>query len=953
MPFAFNALNGEFLMSRLKIVTRNSLLAAVAVTATAVTIPLASPARADASTSAAGALSKAQTHYNRGDYRAAMIELKNALRANPKNAQARVLQAQVYLRMQQGIAAQTEVEAARRAGVSKDNTRHLMAEAMVLQRRFNDALEETRAGTVPATHAAEAARVRGLAYLGLRQMDKAREELTKSDQLNPRNVQTKLDLSRYYGANRDRANAELNVDRALQLDPRNVKALVMKGDIVRATQGLEKALPLFSQALQIDPRSLEALLERAATYTDLRRDKEAMDDLKRVQALVPDHPLSFYLQAVMQTRARKFQEALALMGRTKGLLNNYPPAMLLQGVIAYETNNLQQAQTFLSKLLEVAPGHDLARRLYGATLLRNGDPDGALKALRPLLDRGAKDSRLLALVASAHARKGDFDESEKFLQQAVAAEPDQALLRTQLAMTRVAQGDTMSASRDLDAVLKEDPKSLQALMMSALVNMRSGDFKKGLAAAERLVKTYPDLAIGYNMRGAAYLGQSKYKEAEANFRTAIQKKPSYHEARRNLAQLLAAQGKYEEAKRELQRALEADSNNVKTLVALANLSGMQGKRKEKVDWLRKAVAAAPQTMGPRAQLVQAYMETGDTKSALTEASALDRDFSSDPRAVDVVGRAQAAAKQYTAAAGTFERLTRLMPDSVGARVLYARALSSDNRTDAARRAYVSALSIKGQDTSQVLLDLMALEARAGNFDKAVGYANQLKKEYPKKNVADATLGNLYMSAKQWAKAAQSYEAARARGFNKLVAINLSQAYVNMGQPAKGIAVLQDWLKRQPKDLGARIAISDIHMRNKQYKEALAQYTAMGPAASKNALVQNNIAWIYGEMGDKRAIPTAEAAARLAPDSPEIADTLGYMLVTKGGDVKRGLLLLQKAAEKMPNDPNVRYHLALAYRANGRPRDAARELEAILNKYKNFDSIVQARSVLQAIKTTGR
>jgi len=84
-------------------------------------------------------LSRAQAHFNRGDYRSATIELRNALRANPNSVPARLLQARVYLRLNQGLPAQTEVEAARRAGATKDSTRHLMAEALVLQRRFADA----------------------------------------------------------------------------------------------------------------------------------------------------------------------------------------------------------------------------------------------------------------------------------------------------------------------------------------------------------------------------------------------------------------------------------------------------------------------------------------------------------------------------------------------------------------------------------------------------------------------------------------------------------------------------------------------------------------------------------------------------------------------------------------------------------------------------------------------
>lgn len=903
-------------------------------------------------------LAKAREHYNRGDYRAATIELRNALRANPNSVPARLLQAQVYLRMQQGIPAQTEVEAARRAGASKDDTRHLMAEAMVLQRRYADALEEAKADLVPKAHAAEAARVRGAAQMGLRKLDEAKAEFAEAEQLAPRNVQVQLDLARYHAAARDMKSAEAAVDKALSLDPRNTRALVLKGDLVRASQGLEKALPLFNQALQIDPNNMEARLERAATLTDLKRHKEALADLQRIDRAMPDHPLSLYLQAVIKVRERKFEDAESLMARTKGALSKFPPALMLQGVISYQRGNLQQAQSSLRDLMQVAPNHTLARRLYAMTLLRNGDADGAIAAAKPLVEKSEADGRLLALMASAYARKGNYDEAEKYLEQAVAADPEQSALKTQLAMTRVAQGENTAAIRDLEEVLKDDPTSLQALMMAALVKMKEGNFREALLASDRLVKAHPDLAIGYNLRGAAFLGQSKLKEAESNFRAAIQKKPDYHEARRNLAQLLAADGRTADARRELMRALEGDGQNTKTLMALAEVARVEKKPEERVDWLKKAVATNRDTLAPRLRLIQAYLETNRNKEALAETNALSRDFPNNPAALEATGRTQLAAGEAGAAAATFERLTKAVPNDVNARVLYARALQENKRVDAARRAYTLALNLKDQNLTQVYLDLMALEAREGNFKQAIAHGQALKarspKSGPQSGVADRALGDLYMGNRQWAEAAASYEAARkAQGLDPMLGLSLAQAYAVSKKPDQAMAVLNEVLKTQPKHTAARIALADIHMQAKRYPQALEQYNGLEEEARNSPAVLNNMAWLYGELKDKRAIPTAEAAYKKAPKAPEVQDTLGFLLVQQRVDVKRGLALIQEAVKARPDNPDMRYHLAVALNANGKRAEAQQELENILSKHKSFDSITLAQQTLQQIKAGGR
>ena len=54
-----------------------------------------------------------------------------------------------------------------------------------------------------------------------------------------------------------------------------------------------------------------------------------------------------------------------------------------------------------------------------------------------------------------------------------------------------------------------------------------------------------------------------------------------------------------------------------------------------------------------------------------------------------------------------------------------------------------------------------------------------------------------------------------------------------------------------------------------------------------------------------------------------------------------------------DNPDMRFHLAAGYRANGRTRDAVKELESLLAKYKSFDTLTQARAMLSDIKSTGK
>jgi cellulose synthase operon protein C len=210
-----------------------------------------------------------------------------------------------------------------------------------------------------------------------------------------------------------------------------------------------------------------------------------------------------------------------------------------------------------------------------------------------------------------------------------------------------------------------------------------------------------------------------------------------------------------------------------------------------------------------------------------------------------------------------------------------------------------------------------------------------------------TIGDLYMGAKQWGNAAKSYEVARTKNFNPKIAVNLSRAYQNMGQNDKAIGVLQAWLKKTPNDLAVRMAVANMHIAGKNYGAAVAEYDFIMKQGNSSPAVLNNLAWALDRMNDPRALSTAERSFKAAPDQPDIADTYGWIVLRKQDKVK-GLQILQKAASKRPNDPNMQYHLAFALKANGRGAEAGRLLNATLAKFKTFDNVNDARALLAQI-----
>lgn len=904
------------------------------------------PAHADVRSESNDAYVQGFRLFQAGDFRGARIQLLKALKANPNNGLARLLQARVALEFGGGVQAQTELERAMQAGIPSSKVRHLRAHALILQRKFGDALDLLGPQTIEPQFAAYAARLRGQILTQQQKLPEARAEFERARRIAPNDPATLIDVVRFYAADGKINDASALADKVLAAKPTNAKALLLKGDIVRRTQGLEPSLTYFNRAIEVDPNNIEALLERAATLGDLKREEQARADLKRINGLVPDHPLALYLEAVLETRAGQYEKARNLMTRTKGILGDYIPAVMLQGMLAYQANDIAQATDFFGKVVGASPQSVLARKLYAASQLRSNDSRGALATLKPIIDSGAADGRTYALYGAAYAREGNMAEAQQYLQKAVTEAPKAGELKTQLAMTQLLQGNAEDAEEGLLDVLKGDSKSLQALMVLTLIQLRDKEFDKALATSNRIVRLYPDLPVGYNIRGGAELGLGEVKKAEASFRTALQKKSDYVEARRNLAQVLISTNRIAEGERELKTLLEANKQDGRALSLLAATAARRGDATARVEWLRQAAAVDSSQLGPRVQLADAYVATNQNKRALDEVASILRDFPEQPQALMAAAKVYEAAGQKSQLESVLNRLVNARPDNPEPRIMLARAQEANKKPAAARATYQRILTMPRVDPTPVFSELVFFETRQGDMAAAKGWAERMRKQSPKENYADLALGRAYLSAKQPATALPYLEAARKTKFNLAAARALSQAYVEVGKPGQAIAMLQAYQRANPRDAIALAAIAELQMQQRQYKAAIANYEALRklPNADKSVTVLNNLAWAYSVTGDSRALATAKQAYAVGPNLPAVQDTYGWILIRTKQDKKLALSLLQKAAAGTPNDPDVRFHLAVAYAMNGQRPKAIEALETAL-KAPRFDSRAAAQKLL--------
>ena len=178
-------------------------------------------------------------------------------------------------------------------------------------------------------------------------------------------------------------------------------------------------------------------------------------------------------------------------------------------------------------------------------------------------------------------------------------------------------------------------------------------------------------------------------------------------------------------------------------------------------------------------------------------------------------------------------------------------------------------------------------------------------------------------------------------------LRLNDYYRKVKEPAKGIALLEEYLKAHPDALRVKETVA-VAINSSDPKRAEKLYRELIKANPENVTVLNNLAWMMAENGKvKEAVTHAQKAALLAPDRPAVLDTYGVALLANNLP-KAALSNLEKAHSLAPEDRSIRFHLAQACVKVGQPDKAKTHLEALLGDGKAFPELEQAKALLKQL-----
>lgn len=890
-------------------------------------------------------IAAAQSYLDQGKINAAVIELKNALQKDGKNARARWLLGSTYLRLGNGPAAAKELERARTEGFESPALELALLKTWLLQGKYQKVLDES-AGIPGFMDSAEILSLRSAALLGLDRSEEARNAYRHALGTGRHSLESKLNLARMALAFQDTDEALRQVEAAISEQPNDPRAWLLKAgieledkDAAGAETSYRKVLELVGNSPVAEIGLIRALLAKGDLEAAAKRVSRAEKSYPKVLAIQ-------YLAGYIAYQRHDLEQAKLKLRGVLAAIPDHPYSLLLLGNILYSQGKLEQAQELITKFHDRYPAHIPAGKLLAAIDIKLNQNADAIKLLESLRGKRPNDAQLLALLGSAYLKEGQTGKGTKLLEKAARLNPDAAALKTQLAVGRLASGQTSEAIADLESALKLDPQMMRADILLILSRLQQQDFDGAIESARKLSAKRPASPVPYNYLGAAYLGKKQVELARKQFEKAIALNPKYTPALLNLASMERSLGRREAARKDFEKILKIQKNNPQALVALAEIAAAENDTGKALELLERARVENPSALQPRLLLARYYLRNQDTSNALAlTKEAMDLNQRS-AEALKLRGQALLGARKYQDADKVYRLLMKYHPGLADGPYNLAILDIRQGKKAEARRLLEGVLR-RDRNHLLALSALAKLDYAEGKVDEALAGARHILEIAPEKPDGDVLMAQLQLARKQPGAAAESIRRALEKAPSSSLVISLYQALVQADKEMEALAALRDWLATHDDDMRVRLVLANHFQVKKRYPEAIEQYQRVLKTLPDNALALNNMAWLYFKTGNDQALKLAERAHKQAPDSPQVSDTLAWIQL-QAGQADKAVKLLEEAMKQAPGSPDIAYHYAVALERTGKQDKARALLKKILGEKQEFENRPQAEALLQKL-----
>jgi len=829
-------------------------------------------------------VARAEDYRRQGQYRAALIEARNAIDAAPGDDSGKIEIAKLYSDMGQAKPALKAIDAISAPRQKEHDVILARADALLLQGKYHSALAALQQSTGSDNDAELRFRL-AQAKTGLGQTEEARAILLALEGTS-RATDAELQLARIeIAAGNDSAANDL-LQKILQQQPDHIEALTLSAQQAERSGNLAQAESLLSHALMKVPDTDILLPQKVVVLqslmTILTRLGRSTESLIYAKVLADANPEGVVLQNKLKQgleafRAGKLDTAEQLVTEAYEQ-SPIDYAGVLLGMIKYAKKDYAGAAQYLATHIDPETAPSEALSAFAASEIRLRQPQRLLEVIGPEQREMINDPEMKALVGVALVQSGDKAAGEDMLLDALRADPDNVPVRTTLARHYLLSGKADRATKLLEEAIAKNPDAgLQRMLVSSQI--AAGNMKAALDEAKKIAATKPEQASGLHVLGRTALIAKQYDVSEKALKRALQLQADYKPAQADLAQLMLIRKQPQQAQTIYHDMITATPDNVAALKGFITTLQMQG------------------TDDRNIETTVLQLSKGDTaRAVLAEYYLRGNQPDHTQRLLDGISSADTT------------------PDSYAARVRQMLALTQGivflqkGDTDKARELTFNGLRVNPRNTDLLAL-LGQIEIAAKALKEAEKVIDQIAQIQPDAPALKDLRGKLAAANGNRTAATEQFQHLWKDVKNDSTALKLYQSLASE-DPQKASTFLAEWQQVLPNSDVPWFLQGMQQQTSGNNTKAVELYEAAIKRNQNNALALNNLALLYSESGDSRALSLAEKAYQLQPKNPAILDTYGWMLV-QNQQQQRGIEMLEQAVELAPDNASIAAHLRQA------------------------------------------
>ena len=817
-----------------------------------------------------------------GQYRASLIEMRNAIQADSDNIDYVVRYAELLTTV--GSPNQAE-ELLKQRKDQIDLIRLPLTEALLRQGKYISALEYINGWKQNEAEQSEFDRLTALqSYLSGDQNAafKAYRALS-AKQDTP--LETKQEFIALLLQSGQSSEAKQWTDQLLVDYPADPVLLYYDARVAYQSNNLEYAENQLTEAL-INLKKTDMLLDErlqvlellSTVLTELGRSSEALVYSKLIREANPDAFLAKqqYKDALAAASTGDLTTAKAAF---EDILNQFPnnqQAALLLGLINIEEGELETGEALLSENIDAEIAPVTIIRATALAQAEQGKPDEALAVLEKAILARPDDITLLSLYGVISLNNGQTQQGLQSISKALQLDPNRTRLHLLLAQYYVDQDRPDMALGYLRKAYKQNVQDWPTTGFYLTLLIREGETAEAGTVRNEIVNTYPD-----DTSALWIISMADYQLG--NRQSSISQLVKLHKALPEsinvinaLAKLYQQENKYELAAGMWLKAIEVNPGNPTFVKSLVTNKLNTINTEELTDWLLKEAKRNPEIGLP---LSAAAVELLVSQKRLAEAKAV--------------------AKPYL-------NLEQPQAKTIDANIKRGDALQAAEAQDwkLALKNAQEALEVIPNNVSLIML-VAQVQLRQDDVAGAIKTIDEAQQKKPN----NARLIN------ERTKILANYESPKA-AFDYMTPFwdrspngALAQVYlglVNTVAPDKMEITLNNLLENEPNNPGALTTLAGISMSKGDNTKAISLYEQAIKENANLVPALNNLAWLLKEQDINKALTYAKRGADLAPNSASVLDTYGWLLHLAGND-QDAIKVLDQALAIEPDNGEIKAH----------------------------------------------